>query len=452
MSYHLLLIRTCVLAMLAIVSLSVTKAMAQVQIDRVPLPFDLGGAPQPAPAKPAAGSAPAPATPSPAATTSISTLITGQVVHVYLYVEPYQARVEALFDMHAVFKWLQPDEKALPETLSPERQAQIIVDAEKLAADWCSLTTNEGRQPYVAPAAFFVKGKPGATLPMQDKEVLAFNQCMLGFVWQFTTNETPDQVEVAWKGWINDLKEMPVTILFGNQSEKAVVNSVTKRIQWMNKGRLRPSPLAAVPTFAPAEPVTVPLGAAIWIIAGIAFYWYIWHRDYRLPGGGLPYFGVWVFGLVLFSKILVITLQRGESVPVITQAAEAQKIVSPLLRNVYRAFDQRAETRVYDVLARSVDGELLRKLYLETITALTLDGREGTRVLITDFEATVDKVSPNPKSSGFIAECNWSVLGNVGHWGHAHPRYNGYKAKIIVQPMKGEWKLTGLDVQEVRRK
>lgn len=451
MPSHPPLIRSCVLAMLAIASLSMPKAMAQVQIDRVPLPFDLTGAPVPTPPKPAAEGVAAAATPPPAATTS-STLITGPVSHVYVYVEPYQIRVEALFDMHAVFKWLSPDGKELPELLSPGRQAQVVVDAEKLAADWCSLTTNEGRQPYIAPAAFFVKGKPGATLPMQDKEELAFNQCMLGFVWQFTTNETPDQVEVMWKGWINDLKEMPVTILFGNQSEKVVVNSVTKRIQWMNKGRLRPSPLAAVPTFAPAEPVSVPLGAAIWIIAGLAFYWYIWHRDYRLPGGGLPYFGVWVFGLVLFSKILVITFQRGETVPVITQAAEAQKIVSPLLRNVYRAFDQRAESRVYDVLARSVDGELLRKLYLETITALTLDGREGTRVLITDFEATVDQVSPHPASGGFIAECNWSVLGNVGHWGHSHPRYNGYKAKLTVQPMKGEWKLTGLDVQEVRRK
>lgn len=449
MSFHPPLIRSCVLAMLVIASLSLPKAMAQVKIDRVPLPFDLTGAPVPTPPKPATEGAAAAA--PPAATTS-SMLITGPVSHVYVYVEPYQIRVEALFDMHAVFKWLSPDEKELPELLSPGRQAQVVVDAEKLAADWCSLTTNEGRQPYIAPAAFFVKGKPGATLPMQDKEELAFNQCMLGFVWQFTTNETPDQVEVMWKGWINDLKEMPVTILFGNQSEKVVVNSVTKRIQWMNKGRLRPSPLAAVPTFAPAEPVSVPLGAAIWIIAGLAFYWYIWHRDYRLPGGGLPYFGVWVFGLVLFSKILVITFQRGETVPVITQAAEAQKIVSPLLRNVYRAFDQRAESRVYDVLARSVDGELLRKLYLETITALTLDGREGTRVLITDFEATVDKVSPHPASGGFVAECNWSVLGNVGHWGHSHPRYNGYKARLTVQPMKGEWKLTGLDVQEVRRK
>jgi len=448
------LIRAGALVTFAMTWLCVPQALAQVQIDRVALPFDLAGAPQPAAAKPAASAA-KPAAVDAAASVPAATaspLVTGRVAHLYLYVEPYQTRVEALFDMHAVFKWLTPDETSLPEILTPEKQAQIVADAEKLAADWCSLTTNESRQPYVAPAAFFVKGRPGATLPMQDKEELAFDQCMLGFVWQFTTNETPDEVEVMWKGWINELKEMPVTVLFGSQSERILVNSITKRIPWMNKGRLRPSPLAVMPTFDPAEPVHVPLGGAVWIIAGIVFYWWIWHRDYRLPGGGLPYFGVWVFGLLLSSKLLVIPLQRGESAPLITQKEEAQKIVSPLLRNVYRAFDHRAETRVYDVLARSVDGELLRKLYLETIASLTLDGREGTRVLITDFEATVDKVSPQPESGGFIAECNWSVLGNVGHWGHSHPRYNGYKANLTVKPVKGEWKLTALEVREVRRK
>ena len=59
---------------------------------------------------------------------------------------------------------------------------------------------------------------------------------------------------------------------------------------------------------------------------------------------------------------------------------DAEAILTPLLRNVYRAFDHRSESEIYDVLARSVDGELLRKLYLETIQALTLEGREGTRV------------------------------------------------------------------------
>ena len=95
---------------------------------------------------------------------------------------------------------------------------------------------------------------------------------------------------------------------------------------------------------------------------------------------------------------------------------------------------------------------LLRKLYLETIQALTLEGREGTRVTIAEFSATVDKVEANTKGEGFVADCNWMARGIVGHWGHSHPRVNIYNARVTITPAKGEWKLTGLEVQEVRRK
>jgi hypothetical protein len=165
----------------------------------------------------------------------------------------------------------------------------------------------------------------------------------------------------------------------------------------------------------------------------------------------VPPFGLMLLGAVLMSQLLVIPCQNGSSSPLVSQVDEAQKIVSPLLRNVYRAFDHHSESDVYDVLARSVDGELLRKLYLETIQALTLDGREGTRVTIAEFSATVDKVAENPKGAGFVADCNWMARGIVGHWGHSHPRVNIYNARITITPAKGEWKLTGLEVQEVRR-
>ncbi|MBK8091857.1 MAG: hypothetical protein IPK32_07710 [Verrucomicrobiaceae bacterium] len=444
-----LIYRTAIVAVMSLAFIS--QLAAQVKIDRVELPLNLEGVPgvqQPLGAAPAAsGAAPATPPPLPAAGSA-----TGAVAQLYLYVEPYQTRVEALFDMGQTFNWLSPDENPRPRTITAERQQQLIRDAEGLAAEWCSVETHSGKLPQAAPVAYFVKGKPGATVPMTENEELAYDQCMLGLVWQFTTNETPDEVNVTWKGWINELRELPVTMLFSNLSERAVANNITKRIQWQNKGRVRPAPLAAVPTFDPGQPTRIPVGLLAWLFAGAVFYWWIWHRDYRLPGGGLPYFGVWVFGLVLFGKLLTISVGGSSSVPRISTPEEAQKIVSPLLRNVYRAFDHRTESRVYDVLARSVDGELLRKLYLDTIQALTLDGREGTRVLITEFEASVDKATPNEQSGGFDAECNWSVLGNVGHWGHAHPRYNGYKARVTLTPIQGEWKLTALEVLEVRRK
>jgi hypothetical protein len=39
----------------------------------------------------------------------------------------------------------------------------------------------------------------------------------------------------------------------------------------------------------------------------------------------------------------------------------------------------------------------------------------------------------------------------VGHWGHIHIRKNQYEANIIVEPVKGVWKITGLELLEEKR-
>ncbi|HAL72949.1 MAG TPA: hypothetical protein DCP71_14370 [Verrucomicrobiales bacterium] len=137
--------------------------------------------------------------------------------------------------------------------------------------------------------------------------------------------------------------------------------------------------------------------------------------------------------------------------PPVNETAAAEAILSPLLRNVYRAFDYRSESDIYDTLARSVDGELLRQLYLETLQALTLEGREGTRVTITEFSAEVMAVKENPAGAGFVTDCQWTALGTVGHWGHAHTRVNRYTAQVTVAPVKSEWKIVKLEVREARR-
>jgi P-type E1-E2 ATPase len=86
---------------------------------------------------------------------------------------------------------------------------------------------------------------------------------------------------------------------------------------------------------------------------------------------------------------------------------------------------------------------------VQTVQALTLDGAEGARVHVTDLSVTVDKVETT--AEGFIAEGEWTALGTVGHWGHQHQRVNRYKAKLTVQPIESEWKITALEVLEERR-
>ncbi|MEZ5384325.1 MAG: hypothetical protein R3F13_02290 [Prosthecobacter sp.] len=409
-----------------------------------------------APPKPKPKEAPevkpsAPAAAPPALPTNESLVITGPVQQAYLYVEPFQTRFEVLFDAARVMEWIWPG-KTQPEKLDAALQ-QEISDLLALRADaWCALMVRDVPMPTPQPLAAVIKGLPGNTIPMKEGEALALNQAMVGLIWEFGTPPGPDEITVKWDGWMPGMKSIPVKAFFGPLSETGELLERIKIFRWRNLGRLPlPSPLAEVPAFQVPNVIRLPLGGILWLLGGVIFYIYLKVKERGLPGGGLPYFAVWLLGAVLMSQLLVLPLQTGAGGPVVTEVADAQAIVAPLLRNVYRAFDHHVESDVYDVLARSVDGELLRKLYLETIQALTLDGREGTRVTIAEFSATVDKVEPDSKGGGFIADCNWMARGIVGHWGHSHPRVNIYNARVTITPTKGEWKLTGLEVQEVRR-
>lgn len=404
-----------------------------------------------APKKETQAAAPAVQPAPPPLPTNDTLLITGPVAQAYLYIEPYQTRFEVLFDAATMLAWLSP-EAPVPKALTPEQQKQLCEMAALRAADWCALSTGDEVLPVPQPLVAVIKGLPGNTLPLKEDEEVALNQALLGFMWEFPTPPAPHELNVTWKGWIQNTPKLPVRAFFGALSETGEIHSTVKTYRWRNQGRLpRPAPLAAVPQFEVPQPTRLPLGGILWLLGGLGFYFYLKITDHKLPGGSLPFIAVWLLGAVLMSQLLVIPIQSGPASPVVTQVEEAQKIVSPLLRNVYRAFDHHAESDVYDVLARSVDGELLRKLYLETIQALTLEGREGTRVTIAEFSANVDKVGPNPKGEGFVAECNWMARGIVGHWGHSHPRVNIYNASVTITPANGEWKLTGLEVQEVRR-
>lgn len=392
----------------------------------------------------------APPTPPPLPTND-SLVITGPITQAYLYIEPYQTRFEVLFDAASMLTLLLPNEKT-PEALTPALQNQLSQKAAARAADWCRMSTGDANLPMPQPTAHVIKGLPGNTLPLKEDESVALNQAMVGLIWEFATPPGPDELAVTWKGWVQGTTVLPVKAFFGPLSETSEIHQSIKTYRWRNLGRLpRPGPLSKVPQYEAAQPTRIPFGGIVWLVIGLAFYTYLKIKDHKLPGGSIPYVAVWLLGAVLMSQMLVFTLNSDTSGPVITQVEDAQQIVTPLLRNVYRAFDHHAESDVYDVLARSVDGELLRKLYLETIQALTLEGREGTRVTIAEFSATVDKVSANPKGEGFLADCNWMARGIVGHWGHSHPRVNIYNARITITPAHGEWKLTGLEVQEVRR-
>jgi hypothetical protein len=129
----------------------------------------------------------------------------------------------------------------------------------------------------------------------------------------------------------------------------------------------------------------------------------------------------------------------------------AGEIITALLRNVYHAFDYRDESAIYDMLERSVTGELLTQTYLETRRGLELASQGGARAKVKQVELLEVDSRRLSGGRGFSARCTWNVSGSVGHWGHIHQRTNQYQAELTVLPEAGGWKITDLQLLSEER-
>jgi len=135
---------------------------------------------------------------------------------------------------------------------------------------------------------------------------------------------------------------------------------------------------------------------------------------------------------------------------------EATEIFTALHRNVYRAFDYKTESDIYDVLAQSVAGDLLEQVYNEVYQSLIMRDQGGAvaRVYSVDILETEMLSAGRLPDSGDLAfrlRGHWQVYGVVAHWGHFHSRTNEYDALYTVAQLDDAWKITGVEVLEQRR-
>ncbi len=120
-----------------------------------------------------------------------------------------------------------------------------------------------------------------------------------------------------------------------------------------------------------------------------------------------------------------------------------------LLRNIYRAFEFRNDSEVYDALATSVSGSLLRSLFLTIKRSLIMTEQGGAIAQVK--QVSVLKVAPKTETNPPRLECTWRVVGTVEHWGHIHTRENEFEALLEVRSKQGFWKLAGIEIVNEKR-
>ena len=107
-------------------------------------------------------------------------------------------------------------------------------------------------------------------------------------------------------------------------------------------------------------------------------------------------------------------------------------------RILVRAFDYHKESNVYDALAKSVDGELLRQMYLDITESLRVKEQGGAIARVNEVQFVEGKktnasISPEDSTPQFRYRCKWNLIGTIEHWGHIHERENKYAATFKIQ-------------------
>ena len=128
-----------------------------------------------------------------------------------------------------------------------------------------------------------------------------------------------------------------------------------------------------------------------------------------------------------------------------TTAARAA-LAETLLRNIYRGFDYRSESDIYDALAQSVAGDLLTDLYLKIKQGLIVQEQGGAVARVQEVKVTKSEAAADKAEGGFVERVTWQVAGTIEHWGHIHTRVNEYTADLGITPQGGAWKIVSMKV------
>jgi len=366
-------------------------------------------------------------------------------LNAFLYVEPYEVRAEIIARPLDLQHWIDlglAGRRTIPVAMQGELKRQA---AEFIAEHLEVSVDGEPAKPTLDRVHFLRRTLRSSTVidPPEELDVVS---ATLGVIFVFSAVALPDEATLRWDLFSPRIQRVPAAATDEAGPLPYVLQPDDPVLRWQNFLR-NPT----LPTLAPVRP---PPGPALRALAGVG----------------------WVCGLLLAALAVgqgVATLRRRATsrklrvvcgvllVATVLAFAGAQRaavddekaeeILAALLHNVYRAFDFRDESTIYDVLERSATGDLLARIYLETRKSLELASQGGARAKVKQIELVSVRTEALNGEAGFLARCTWNVKGSVGHWGHIHQRTNQYEAELTVQPVDGHWKITDLELLQEER-
>jgi hypothetical protein len=366
-------------------------------------------------------------------------------LNAFLYVEPYEVRVEVIARPVDLQEWI---DLGLEErdTIPAEMQAGLRQRAAALLGEHIGLVVDgETVEPTLDRVHFLNRTLRTSTVidPPRDLDLIS---ATLGAIFVHPTTGYPEKVDLTWTLFTPRIERIPAAATDEAGPLPSFLAPDDNVLTWQNFLK-NPTMPGLIEIAAPPPGLLRFVAWAGWLCAVILAVVVARGALALARGrGSRRQLALVAAGLVLVTLGSFAAMQ-GASV----SDDHAGEIITALLRNVYHAFDYRDESAIYDMLERSVTGELLTQTYLETRRGLELASQGGARAKVKQVELLEVDSRRLSGGRGFSARCTWNVSGSVGHWGHIHQRTNQYQAELTVLPEAGGWKITDLQLLSEER-
>lgn len=361
----------------------------------------------------------------------------------FIYVEPYEVRKEIILRPKDLQHWLDlglEGKSVIPAEDQAELQRQVV---EFLRDRQPVLIDGETIEPELARINFLERSL--RTSRVIDPPVdLDADAAVLGVIFVYPTVEPlPQNVTMQWDLFNERIQLVPASAVDQAGPLPTFLEPDFATLEWQNFLK-NPELPTLVELSAPPSEAQLMASYLRWIFLVLTV-WLIWRwRSGAAAAGRLQP------GLVALSAAVLTGISFWLGSAARLSDAAVGELVGGVLHNVYRAFDFRDESQIYDVLDQSVAGELLTTIYLETRRGLELANQGGARAKVKDIE--IVELDAAVDGDGAVeADVTWRVAGSVGHWGHVHQRQNLYEAKLLIAPVDGAWKLTAMEILSEER-
>jgi hypothetical protein len=355
----------------------------------------------------------------------------------FLYVEPFEVRKEIIVRPKDMQHWVDLG-LADAGVIAADQRGAILEKIANFLVQRQPVTINGQPAAPILDRANFLSRTLKSSMVIEPGVDINLDSAVVGVIFVYPVPSLPDKATMTWDMFDERTVMVPAAAVDEAGPFKTFLEPDYAVLEWQNF-LLKPTVPGLIDLAAPPSATAQWLYAVRWWALGLVLVSVVlWGRNKSN-----------VTAVAALSGLLVLGLSFVLGKPLAPPSAATEKVVIDLLRNVYQAFDYREESAIYDTLERSVEGDLLTEIYLETRRSLELANQGGARAKVKAVE--LQEIEIQPDTDGFRADVTWNVIGSVGHWGHVHTRSNQYQAELSIQAIDQRWKLTSMNVLQEQR-